>query len=109
MPSKEQSVNCFDIHQSIPLSPAGIYYLQRQRKSVEIIANHGKITNFAPWMLPNLLINLLMFYIMTAKTFVIDKPSKALVDLVNKLRERKIEKLEELKEKKDSCLKIKIA
>ncbi len=56
-----------------------------------------------------MLINLLMFYIMTAKTFVIDKPSKALVDLVNKLRERKIEKLEELKEKKDSCLKIKIA
>ena len=60
-------------------------------------------------MLPNLLINLLMFHIMTAKTFVINKPSKALVDLVNKLRERKIEKLEELKGKKDSCLKIKIA
>ena len=56
-----------------------------------------------------MLINLLMFHIMTAKTFVINKPSKALVDLVNKLRERKIEKLEELKEKKDSCLKIKIA
>ena len=41
---------------------------------------------------------------MTAKTFVIDKPSKALVDLVNKLRERKIEKLEELNRKMDAFM-----
>ena len=45
---------------------------------------------------------------MIYKTIVIENPSKALVDLVNKLRARKMEKLEEMNKKKDSYLKIKI-
>lgn len=35
------------------------------------------------------------------ETLVIEKPSKALVDLMNKLRDRKMAQLEELRNKKD--------
>lgn len=46
---------------------------------------------------------------MATKVFVIEKPSKEVADLMNKLRDRKFSKLKEMRDKKDSFVKIKIS
>lgn len=46
---------------------------------------------------------------MNTKTFVIEKPSKEVADLMNRLRDRKFSKLKEMRDKKDSFIRIKIS
>lgn len=47
-------------------------------------------------------------YTHTQKTLVIEKPSKALVDLMNKLRDRKMSQLEKLRNKANYTIKVNI-
>lgn len=46
---------------------------------------------------------------MTTEVFVVKKPSKALVNLVNQLRKRKEEQLEDMRKNKDVYLRVNVA
>ena len=43
---------------------------------------------------------------MTTEVYVVNKPSKALVDLVSRLRERKKKQLEDMRKNKDVYLRV---
>lgn len=43
---------------------------------------------------------------MTTEVYVVKKPSKALVDLVSRLRERKKKQLEDMRKNKDVYLRV---
>lgn len=44
----------------------------------------------------------------TPKALVIEKPSKTLVDFMNKLRDRKMSQLEKLRNKKDCTIQVNV-